>query len=285
MRALARVMRCSIALSPTRKARAICFTRQAGDDAQRERDLLGRRQVRMAADEQQAQDVVAIVRVVEPLGDRGLGIARDRRAAPRPAAAVCLAARRTASMPTLRPTMMSQAAGSRGGPFSGQVFSARRQASWNASSAHVEVAEVAQQRRDRLGTRRGQGRVDPGEVGHCASVPHLEHRVEDAASGGSRRRRRGWPRRGRARSRAPPPGSRSRRRRSRAAAPWSRRTARRSPRGSRSLRSVVAAVVGIRRGDRAQLAGLGQLLLDDDELRHHRVVLLLGPGKDESSSL
>jgi hypothetical protein len=26
MRALARVMRCSIALSPTRKARAICFT-------------------------------------------------------------------------------------------------------------------------------------------------------------------------------------------------------------------------------------------------------------------
>ncbi len=79
MRALARVMRCSIALSPTRKARAICAHRQAGDDAQRERDLLGRRQLRMAADEQQAQDVVAIVRVVQPLGDRGLGIAEVRQ--------------------------------------------------------------------------------------------------------------------------------------------------------------------------------------------------------------
>ena len=70
MRALARVMRCSMALSPTRKARAICAHGQAGDDAQRERDLLRRRQVRMAADEEQAQHVVAIMRAVEPLGDR-----------------------------------------------------------------------------------------------------------------------------------------------------------------------------------------------------------------------
>jgi hypothetical protein len=31
--------------------------------------------------------------------------------------------------------MISQAAGSRGGPFSGQAFSARKQASWKASSA------------------------------------------------------------------------------------------------------------------------------------------------------
>src|SRR4051812_11568097 len=65
-RALARVMRCSIALSPTRKA--------AGDDAQRQRDLLRRRQVGMAADEQKPQDVVAVVRAVEPLGDFGLGV-------------------------------------------------------------------------------------------------------------------------------------------------------------------------------------------------------------------
>jgi hypothetical protein len=31
--------------------------------------------------------------------------------------------------------MISHAAGSRGGPFCGQLFSARRQAFWNASSA------------------------------------------------------------------------------------------------------------------------------------------------------
>ena len=43
--------------------------------------------------------------------------------------------RRAASIATLRPTKISQAAGSRGGPLCGQVFSARRQASWKASSA------------------------------------------------------------------------------------------------------------------------------------------------------
>jgi hypothetical protein len=43
--------------------------------------------------------------------------------------------RRAASMPVLRPTKINQAAGSRGGPFFGQVFKARRQAFWNASSA------------------------------------------------------------------------------------------------------------------------------------------------------
>jgi len=36
--------------------------------------------------------------------------------------------RRASSMPVLRPTRMSHAVGSRGGPFCGQVFSARRQA-------------------------------------------------------------------------------------------------------------------------------------------------------------
>jgi hypothetical protein len=67
-------MRCSIAASPTRKARDL-FHRQARDDAQRQRDLLGRRQIGVAADEQQPQDVVAIMRAVEPFGDFGLGVA------------------------------------------------------------------------------------------------------------------------------------------------------------------------------------------------------------------
>ena len=51
---------------------------EAGDDAQGERDLLGRRQLGMAADEEQAQDVVAILRPVELLGDGGLGILQIR---------------------------------------------------------------------------------------------------------------------------------------------------------------------------------------------------------------
>ena len=45
-----------------------------GDDAQRERDLLRGRQLGMAADEQQPQDVVAVVGLVDPLDQRRLGI-------------------------------------------------------------------------------------------------------------------------------------------------------------------------------------------------------------------
>ena len=37
----------------------------------------------------------------------------------------------------------------------------------------VEIAEVAQQRADRLGTRRGQRGIDPGGVGHVATLPGL----------------------------------------------------------------------------------------------------------------
>ena len=102
---------------------------QAGDDAQRQRDLLGRRQVGMAADEQQPQDVVAVMRAVEPFGQLRPRRRRDRRSPASSGSGSCLRLRRTSSIATLRPTMISQAAGSRGGPFCGQVFSARRQAS------------------------------------------------------------------------------------------------------------------------------------------------------------
>ena len=47
---------------------------QTRDDAQRQRDLLGRRQIGMAADEQQPQNIVAIMRAVEPFGQRLFGI-------------------------------------------------------------------------------------------------------------------------------------------------------------------------------------------------------------------
>ena len=74
MRLFARVMRCSIAALADQEGARDLRDRQAGHDAQRQRDLLGRGQIGMAADEQEAQDVVAVVRAVEPLGERGFGI-------------------------------------------------------------------------------------------------------------------------------------------------------------------------------------------------------------------
>ena len=167
-------MRCSIALSPTRKARAICFTVRPGDDAQRERDLLGRRQLGMAADEQQPQDVVAVVRAVEPLGERRSRHRRDRRSRSSAGSACCLLRRgAAASIATLRPTKISQAAGSRGGPFCGQCLQRPQAGVLERLLGGVEVAEIAQQRADRLGAGGGQRRVDPGEIGHAhaSSLP------------------------------------------------------------------------------------------------------------------
>ena len=163
-------MRCSIAASLTRKARAICFTRQARDDAQRERDLLRRRQIGMAADEQQPQDIVAVMRAVEPFGELLLGVVEigdrlvlgqrlllaaaadlvDRDIAPdhdQPGRGI---ARRA----VLRPALQRPQAGVLEGLLGG-----------------VEIAEIAQQRADRLGTRRGQRGIDPGGVGHVVTSP------------------------------------------------------------------------------------------------------------------
>ncbi len=73
-RLLARVMRCSMALSPTRKARAICLTDRP--ETMRSASAIcwvagrsGWQQMN-----KQAQDVVAIVRAVEPLDELGFGV-------------------------------------------------------------------------------------------------------------------------------------------------------------------------------------------------------------------
>jgi len=65
-----------MAASLIKKARCDPRNRQARNDAQRQRDLLGRWQVRMAANEQQAQNVVTVVRLVEPVCEWSLGIAQ-----------------------------------------------------------------------------------------------------------------------------------------------------------------------------------------------------------------
>ena len=145
---------------------------QAGDDAKRERDLLRRRQVRMAADEQQPQDVVAIMRTVEPLGELLLGVAEigdrvflgqrllllappeivDRDIAADHDQPGCGIARRAVLRPALQRPQACVLEGFLGG---------------------IEVAEIAQQRADRLGTRRGQRAIDPGGIGHDGTLPGL----------------------------------------------------------------------------------------------------------------
>ncbi len=164
-------MRCSIAASETRNARAICFDRQARDDAQCQRDLLRRRELRMAADEQQPQDVVAIMRAIETLGELALGIVQigyrvvvlRQRLLLRAAADIVdgdVAAdhdqpgRGIARRAVLRPGLQRAQAGVLERLLRG-----------------IEVTEIAQQRTERLGTRRGQRRIDPGDIGHGWNAP------------------------------------------------------------------------------------------------------------------
>ena len=176
----------------------------------------------MAAHEQQPQDVVAVVRLVEPVRDGGFSASarseidvffRQRLMRLLPAHLVdrgVLAdqdqpggriARRTVVRPGLE----------------------RPQASLlERLLGRVEIAEIAQQGGDRLRTRgsRAPRSIQPGSV--TRGLPGKKRR-----SAGFRRRRRDW--------RAELLGDlerlvedwRSRRYRSRAAAPWFRRTARR----------------------------------------------------------
>ena len=200
--------------------------RQARDDAQRQRDLLRRRQVGMAADEQQPQDVVAVVGAVEPLGERRLGVLEvgeqllvGQRLLLRPAAHG-VDARRCGRRRSARRS--DRAAG--------------RSAARSSAPAGRRPGRPPRPCRDRgnsaaarataWGRAADQRRVDPGDVGHVGQRPGMEQ----CRSAGSRRSRPGI---GAASSRAMSSGlverRRSRRRRSRAAAPWSRRRGRRSP--------------------------------------------------------
>ena len=154
------------------KARAICLTVSPETIRKRECDLLRGRQVGMAADEQQPQDIVAVMRAVEPFGQRFLGVAEignrgvigQRRllaVAPdivdRDIAADHDQPRRGIARRTvLRPALQRAQAGVLERLLGG-----------------VEIAEIAQQRADRLGTRRGQRRIDPGGVGHVGRLPGL----------------------------------------------------------------------------------------------------------------
>ena len=198
--------------------------RQAGHDAQRQRDLLGRRQLAMAADEQEAQHVVAVVRAVEPLGQLGFRVIEIRQDLLRrqrlvPARAAPLIERKVAPDQDEPGGGIARRASLRPGLEGAQARFLER------LLGDIEVAEVAQQRAEGLGPGRRQRRMDPGDVGHAGEAPGVEGGDgTDFVGAGSMRRcsaRAGGRRRWRLRAR------RSRLCRSRAAAPWSRQTDRR----------------------------------------------------------
>lgn len=144
--------------------------RQAGDDTQRQRDLLGGRQVGMAADEQEPQDVVAVMRSVEAFGGIVLGIAEvgDQFLVGQ------------GGMPGAPPRLVDAGiAPDQDQPGGGIARRAVLRPGFQCAQTgvlerflgHVEVAEIAQQGADGLGAGRGQRRLDPGQLAHAGRFP------------------------------------------------------------------------------------------------------------------
>ncbi len=133
----------------------------------------------MAADEQQAQDVVAVVGAVQPLGQGRLGVAEIGQ--------LVLVGQGVVAA-GLADLIDGDVAADEDQPR-GRI--ARRAVGWPGLQrpqagllvgllGDVEVPEVAQQRPHRLGPRRGQRRIDPGDVGHA--VPAWFETAAGAAS-------------------------------------------------------------------------------------------------------
>ena len=233
----------------------------------------------MAADEQEPQDVVAVVGVVEPLGELGLGVVQVRDQ-PRPAAAArCLRAPAHAVERDVAPDQDEPGGGIARRAVARPGLQRAQAGVLERLLGGVEVAEIAQQRAERLGTRGGERGVDPGRR---RSRRGRSPRPKQARAGGSHRRRRGWPR---ARSRATLERLLERRavddveaeqlllglgeravddqRRSCPCAAWSPRW---SASGARPARACPA---------------LASRCCTTAQLGHDRVVLLLGPGADD----
>ena len=124
----------------------------------------------MAADEQQPQNVVTIVRTVEPFGKLLLGVVEvgDRlvRGQRRlPAAAAHLVDRGIA------PDHDQPACGIARRAVLRPAFQRAQARVLERFLGGVEITKITEQRTDRLGTRRGQRRIDPGGVGHVGTLP------------------------------------------------------------------------------------------------------------------
>ena len=149
------------------------LNRETRDDAKRKGDLLGRRQLGMAADEEEPEDVVAIVGPVDALDDDGLGVGkvRDDRLG-RQRLLPALAARRVdrgvladhdqpggrvARRTVLRPNLERSETGF-----------------LECLLRRIEILKVAEQRRHRLGARGRQNSFGPHGVDHGATFPALK---------------------------------------------------------------------------------------------------------------
>ena len=123
----------------------------------------------MTADEQQPQHIVAIMRPVQPFGQRrfdivqiGDGIViRQRHIAHLLAHAI---QRRIA------PHQNQPGGGIARRPVLGPVLQRPQRRFLKGLLGAVEIAEIAQQRADRLGTGGSQRGIDPGQIIHVLTV-------------------------------------------------------------------------------------------------------------------
>ena len=134
MRCLARVIRRVIVAFGHEKRPSDLGGGQPADRAQREGDLGGRRQRRVAAHEQQDQRVVRLRRDAAPTGGavQSSGSAQRATVSSRRCRACSL---RSRSVSRREATVISQARGSSGMPSRGHCAAAASNASWTASSA------------------------------------------------------------------------------------------------------------------------------------------------------
>ena len=124
----------------------------------------------MAADEQEPQHVVAIVRAVQPLGERRFGIVQIREelfGGQRllAAAAAHLVERGVAPDQDEPGGGVARRAIDRPVPQRPQAGLLER------LLGTIQIAEIAQEGAERLWAGGGQRRLDPGKITHCAPVP------------------------------------------------------------------------------------------------------------------
>jgi hypothetical protein len=145
---------------------------KARHNAQRQRDLLGIRQLRVAAYEEEAQDVVAVVRSVEPLRQLRLGVLEVGDSFVR---------RQGILLTAPANTIEHRIAAHQDQPGRGIARrSVLRPALEGAQTSFLEgflgciqIAEIAQQSTDCLRPGGRQGRVDPGDLGHAPALLRL----------------------------------------------------------------------------------------------------------------
>lgn len=147
--------------------------RDAADDAERERELLRRRELRMTAYEEEAQDVVAVIAFVDSLGDALFGVVEigEVRLGRE------LALLRTAAHTVDRRVPADEDEPRRRVTRRAVLRPVRERAQARLLIGllrDVEIAERAEESRERLGTRGHEGRFDPGELAHgvcaCSSL-------------------------------------------------------------------------------------------------------------------